>query len=58
MREDISDGSVSAEAARSDYGVVLSATGILDEAAIARLRGDPATADLILKIDLAGTKEI
>jgi hypothetical protein len=32
-------------------GVVLSALGILDEAATARLRGDPATDDLILKID-------
>src|SRR6202035_2108527 len=39
VREDITDGVVSAEAAKSAYGVVLSAPGIVDEAATARLRG-------------------
>jgi N-methylhydantoinase B/oxoprolinase/acetone carboxylase alpha subunit len=40
VREDVADGFVSAEAAKSDYGVVLSAPGSIDEAATACLRGE------------------
>src|SRR5712691_11123956 len=40
VREDIADGFVSTEAAKHDYGVVLSAPGIVDEAATARLRSE------------------
>jgi N-methylhydantoinase B len=38
VREDVADGFVSAATARSDYGVVLAATGSVDEAATAQLR--------------------
>jgi len=44
VRDDIADGFVSAEVAKCDYGVVLSAPGIVDEAATARLRGEMVTA--------------
>jgi N-methylhydantoinase B len=33
VREDVADGFVSVEAAKHDYGVALTATGIVDEAA-------------------------
>jgi N-methylhydantoinase B len=38
VREDVADGFVSVEAAKRDYGVALTATGIVDEAATKRLR--------------------
>jgi hypothetical protein len=38
VREDVADGFVSAEAAKHDYGVALTAAGIVDEAATERLR--------------------
>src|SRR6202047_2482389 len=38
VREDVADGFVSAEAAKQDYGVALTAAGIVDEAATHRLR--------------------
>src|SRR5580704_7421520 len=38
VREDVADGFVSAEAAKQDYGVALTAAGIVDEAATERLR--------------------
>ena len=40
VRDDVADGLLSTAAAREDYGVVLSATGPVDEAATARLRGE------------------
>jgi N-methylhydantoinase B len=46
VRDDVADGFVSSEAARSDYGVVLSAPGIVDEAATARLRAEMAAASI------------
>jgi N-methylhydantoinase B len=44
--DDVADGFVSAEAARSDYGVVLFAPGIVDDAATARLRDEMAAAPI------------
>jgi N-methylhydantoinase B len=38
VREDVADGFVSVEAAKRDYGVALTAAGIVDEAATERLR--------------------
>src|SRR6202045_1461785 len=38
VRDDVADGFVSAEAARTDYGVVLTGPGAVDEAATASLR--------------------
>src|ERR1700720_4031574 len=38
VREDVADGFVSVEAAKRDYGVALTATGTVDEAATERLR--------------------
>jgi N-methylhydantoinase B len=43
VREDVADGFVSAEAARNDYGVVLTPSGNIDDAATARLRDEMAT---------------
>jgi N-methylhydantoinase B len=43
VREDVADGFVSAEAARNDYGVMLTASGGVDGAATARLRDEMAT---------------
>src|SRR5216683_372760 len=40
VHDDVADGLVLAEAAKEDYGVVLSASGSVDEAATARLRGE------------------
>jgi N-methylhydantoinase B len=38
VREDVADGFVSVEAAKNDYGVVLTGPGVVDEAATAHLR--------------------
>ena len=38
VREGVADGFVSVEAAKQDYGVALTAAGIVDEAATERLR--------------------
>jgi N-methylhydantoinase B len=43
VREDVADGFVSAEAAKHDYGVALTAPGIVDEAATERLRREMST---------------
>ena len=42
VREDVADGFVSAETARSDYGVVLTSPGAVDDGATASLRRDMA----------------
>jgi N-methylhydantoinase B len=42
VRDDVADGFVSADAARSDYGVVLLASGLVDEATTSRLRAEIA----------------
>src|SRR3984893_4256190 len=42
VREDVADGFVSAETARSDYGVVLTSPGAVDDGATASLRRDVA----------------
>jgi N-methylhydantoinase B len=44
VREDVADGFVSAEAARTDYGVVLTGPGAVDEAATINLRKQMAAA--------------
>jgi N-methylhydantoinase B len=40
VRDDVADGLLSAEAARRDYGVVLTSTGVLREEETARLRSE------------------
>jgi hypothetical protein len=44
VREDVIDGIVSAEAAGRDYGVVVSAAGVVDGPATVALRGGRARA--------------
>ena len=41
VREDVADGFISVEAAKTDYGVVLTG-GLVDEVATAHLRGMPS----------------
>src|SRR5580692_4457851 len=44
VREDVADGFVTVEAARNDYGVVLTGLGVVDAVATARLRDEMAPA--------------
>ncbi len=45
VADDVADGLIDREAAQQDYGVVLDAAGVIDEAATAALRASRCGAD-------------